>query len=148
MHALARDIEHRRAVDRDADFDEIMSDEAGNQTRRDLSFGWLQTRLDRRRCRIRTPMRGRHSLDPAALLIDQHGRVSAANALPERPRQLAHLIAVGNVALEEDKAPRIFATQEGPLLIVEREARAAADEGLGHCGSELGREKAERFSLT
>ena len=52
MHALARDIEHRRAVDRDSDFDEIMSDEASNQTRRSLGSGWLQTRLYRGRSRV------------------------------------------------------------------------------------------------
>ncbi len=52
MHALARDIEHRRAVDGDSDFDEIMRDEASNETRRGLSFGWLETRFDRGRSRI------------------------------------------------------------------------------------------------
>ena len=77
-------------------------------------------------------MRRRHALDPAALLIDQHGRVSAANAFPERPRQLTHLIAVGDVALEEDQAPRVFPAQESPFLVIERKAGAAADEGLGH----------------
>ncbi len=123
MHALVGDIEDRRAVDGDSDFDEIMSDEASDKTRRGLGLGWLKTCLYRGRCRVRTPMRRRHSLDPAALLIDQYGRVSAANAFPERPRQLTHLIAVGDVALEEDKAPGIFATQEGAFLVTEREAR-------------------------
>src|SRR5580704_11743126 len=74
----------------------------------------------------------RHALDPATLLIDQHGRVGAADAFPERLRQRAHLVAVGDVALEEDQAPRVFPTQEGPFLVIQREARAAADEGLGH----------------
>ena len=132
MHALARDIEHRRAVDRDADFDEIVSDEARNQTRRGLGLGRLQTRLYRGRSGIRAPMRRRHSLDPAALLIDQHRRVGAADAVPERPRQRTHLIAVADVALEENQAPGVFLTKEGPFLVVEREAGAAADEGLGH----------------
>ena len=77
-------------------------------------------------------MRRRHALHPAALLIDQHRRVGAADAFPERPRQLTHLIAVGDVALEEDQAPRVFQTQEGAFLDIEREAGAAADEGLGH----------------
>ena len=77
-------------------------------------------------------MRRRHALDPAALLIDQHRRVGAANAFPERMRQRAHLITVGDVALEEDQAPRVFLTQEGPFLVIEREAGAAADEGLRH----------------
>ena len=77
-------------------------------------------------------MRRRHALNPAALLIDQHRRVGTADAFPERMRQRAHLIAVGDVALEEDQAPRVFQTQEGAFLDIEREAAAAADEGLGH----------------
>src|ERR1700749_4850642 len=76
-------------------------------------------------------MRRRHSLNPAALLIDQHGRVGAADAFPERLRQRAHLLAVADVALEEDQAPGVFPTQEGPFLVVQREARAAADKGPG-----------------
>src|SRR6476646_6529080 len=74
----------------------------------------------------------RHSLDPAALLIDQYGRVGAANAFPERPRQLAHLVTVADVALEENEAPGILSTQEGPFLVIERETGAAADESLRH----------------
>ena len=52
VHALARDIEHRRTVDGDSDLDEIMSDEASDKTRRGLSLGWLETRFDRGRSRI------------------------------------------------------------------------------------------------
>jgi hypothetical protein len=74
----------------------------------------------------------RHPLNPAALLIDQHRRIGAADAFPERLRQLTHLIAVDDISFEEDKAPRIFATQEGPFFVTEREPGAAADEGLGH----------------
>jgi hypothetical protein len=147
MHALARDIEHWRTVDGDSDFDEIMSDEATNQTRRGLSLGWLQARFYPGRGRVRTPMRRRHSLDPAALLIDQHGRVSAANAFPERMRQRTHLIAVGDVTLEKDQAPRVFLTQEGPFLVIKREARAAADEGLGHLRLRARLRKGGRASL-
>ena len=132
MHALARDVEHRRAVDRDSDFDQVMRDEARDETRRRLGLGWLKTRLDRGGGRIGTPVRRRHALDAAALLIDQHRRIGAAYAVSERPRQREHLIAVGDVALEENEAPRVFATQEGAFLVVQREARAAADEGLGH----------------
>ena len=58
MHALVGDIEDRRAVDRDSDLDEIMSDEAGDKTRRRLGLGWLQARFYRARSRVRTPMRG------------------------------------------------------------------------------------------
>ena len=92
-------------------------------------------------------MRRRHALDAATLLIDQHGRVGAANALPERMRQRTHLIAVGNVALEEDQAPRVFPTQKGPFVVIEREASAAADEGLGHLRLRAGLRKGGGASL-
>ena len=146
MHALIGDIEHRRAINGDSDFDEIMSDEASDQPRRGLSPGRLETRLDRARSGVRAPIRRPHSLDPATLLIDQHRRVSATDAFPERPRQFAHLLAVGDIALEENQTPRVFPTQEGPFLGIEREAGAAADEGLRHYGSALGREKAGRLA--
>ena len=89
-------------------------------------------------------MRRRHALDPATLLIDQHRRVGAANAFAERIRQLTHLIAVGNVALEKDQTPRVFLTQKGSLIVVEREASAAADEGLGHLRLRAGQRKGRR----
>src|SRR5580692_9291143 len=92
-------------------------------------------------------MRGRHALNPATLLIDQHRRVGAADAVPERLRQRAHLVAVGDVALEEDQAPRVFPTQEGPFFVTEREAPAAADEGLWHLRLRAGTTKRQaRFA--
>jgi len=109
-----------------------MSDEAGDETRRRLGPGRLKTRLERGGRGVRTPVRRRHSLNPSALLIDQNGRVGAPDAVPERPRQRAHLIGVADVALEENEAPRILPAQEGAFLLTKREARAAADEGLGH----------------
>ena len=42
VHAFARDIEHRRAVDVDSDFVEIMRDQARDETGRRLGFGWLK----------------------------------------------------------------------------------------------------------
>ena len=86
-------------------------------------------------------MRRRHSLNPAALLIDQHGRFSAANAFPERPRQRTHLILVGDVALE-DVQPQGLPNAGSAFLVIEREADAAADEAFGNCGSALRREEA------
>ena len=132
VHAFARDIEHRRAVDLDSDFVEIMRDQARDETGRRLGFGRLKPGLDRRGGRIGAPVRRRHPLHPAALLIDQHGRVGAADAVAERSRQRAQLLAVGDVALEQDQAPGILPAQEGAFLVIEREAGAAADEGLGH----------------
>ena len=74
----------------------------------------------------------RHALNPAAFLIDQNGRISAPDTFPERARQGAHLIAIGDIALEKDQAPRVFATKKRPFLRIENEACAAADERLGH----------------
>ena len=47
------------------------------------------------------------------------------------------------VALE-DQAPGVFLTQEGLFLVIEREARAAADEGLGHLRLRAGTMKRRR----
>ena len=65
-------------------------------------------------------MRRRHALNPAALLIDQDRRVGAPDAFPERARQGAQLIAVGDIALEEDQTPRVFTAKEGAFLSIER----------------------------
>src|ERR1700722_12328226 len=93
-------------------------------------------------------MRRRHALDPAALLIYQHRRVGAANAVPERPRERTHLIAVGDVALEENEAPGVFLRQESTFLICQRETRAAANEGLGQFAAPgVGCEKAVPLRL-
>src|ERR1700728_4409807 len=72
----------------------------------------------------------------------------AANAFPERPRQRAHLIAVGDVALEENEAPGVFLGQESAFLIGQRETRAAANEGLGQFATpRVGRERAASLRL-
>ena len=118
--------------DRDADLREIKSNEASDKTRRRLRAGGLEPRLDRSRRGVCTPMRRPHSLDPAALLIDQHGRVGATDAFPERARQRAQLIAVGDIALKQDQTPRVFPAKERAFLCIEHEARAAADECLRH----------------
>jgi hypothetical protein len=76
----------------------------------------------------------RHALNPAALLIDQNGRISAPDTFPERARQGAHLTAIGDIAPKKDQTPRFFTTKERAFLGVERKARAAADEGLRHLG--------------
>ena len=148
VRSLIRDIEHRRAVDGDPDFVEIVSDEAGDQTRGPFGSGRLKPRLDRCGGRVCAPVRRPHSLHPAALLIDQHRRVSAADAFPERPRQLTHLVAVSDVALEEDEAPRVFPPKEGAFLSIEREAGAAADEGLRHLRLPAGAQGRRGASLT
>ena len=91
----------------------------------------------------------RHALNPAALLIDQNRRIGAPDTFPERARQGAHLIAIGDIALEKDQTPRIFAAKERAFLGVENEARAAADEGLRHLGLRAVARKMQRVaSLT
>ncbi len=130
--SLIGDVEHRRAIDGDPGLGQIGRDQAGDETRRGLGFGWLEPRLDRGRGRVGAPVGRRHPLNPSALLVDQDGRVGPADALPERSREFTQLIAVGDVALEENEAPGVMLAKEGALLRVERKARAAADEGLGH----------------
>jgi hypothetical protein len=128
------DIEHRRTIDGDPNFGQIESDKAGDKTRCRLGSGGLQPGLDRSRRGVCAPMWRRHALNPAALLIDQNRRIRAPDTFPEQARQGAHLIAIGDIALEKDQTPRIFAAKERAFLGVENEARAAADERLGHLG--------------
>ncbi len=74
----------------------------------------------------------RHALYAAPFLIDQDRRVGAADAFVKRADQRAQLIAIVDIALEEDEAPRIVFAKEFALIRAERKASAAADEGLGH----------------
>src|SRR5579871_1941027 len=127
-----RDIKHGRAIDGDPDFRQVESDQTRHETRRRLCLGWLKARFDLSRRRIRAPVWRRHALNPAALLIDQDGRVGASDTFPERARQRAKLIAIADIALEQDQAPGILAAQKLTFLGVEHEARTAANEGLRH----------------
>ena len=61
-----------------------------------------------------------HPLHPPAFLVDEHRRVRAADALAKRTRQLAELLTVADIALEEDEAPGSALTQESHLLRLER----------------------------
>jgi hypothetical protein len=128
------DIEYRRTIDRDSYFGQIESHEASDKTRRRGGSGRLKPRLDRSRRGVRAPMWRRHALNPAALLIDQDRRIGAPDTFPERARQRAQLIAIGDIAPEKDQAPRVFTTKERAFLGIEHEIRAAADEGLRHLG--------------
>ena len=126
------DIEHGRTVHRDPDFGEIESNMASHKPRRRLGAGGLKPRLDRSRRGVCAPMWRRHALDPAALLIDQNRSIGATDTFPERARQGAQLIAIGDIALKKDQTPRVFPANERSFLGIEHEVRAAADECLGH----------------
>ena len=63
-------------------------------------------RVETRRGGIGRPMRRTHPLHAPALLIDQHGRVGASDEFAEGARQRAQLLAIRDVALEQDQPPR------------------------------------------
>jgi hypothetical protein len=143
------DVKHRGAIDRDPDFGQIESDKASDKVRCRLGSRRLKPSLDCGRCGVSAPLRRRHALNPTALLIDQNGRVSPANAFPERARQGAQLIAIRDIALEEDQTPGVFATEKRPFVGIKNEASAAADERLRHLGLRaLARETPRVASLT
>src|SRR5690606_22122290 len=79
---------------------------------------------------ISGPDRRTQALDPPAFLVDEDGRIPAdrrAQGIAKRP----HLSGHGDIALEEDEAPRPRLFEEGGLTGGEGEAGAAGDEGAG-----------------
>ena len=131
-----RDVEHRHAIDGDADGAQIMRHEPGAETG-DLAVvervvaGKPAIGAPRR---IGRPVRRSHALDAPALLVDQDRGV-AADGLAQRRGERRQLRRRLDVALEEDEAPRRRGTEEGVLLGREHRAGAAGDEGARrHCG--------------
>ena len=125
-------VEDRRAIDGDPDLAQIAGDQAGDQAGGVLRLGRLRPRFDGAGGRIARPMRRSQPLDPPALLVDQHRRIGPPDAFAERTDERAQLIAIADIALEEDKAPRVTLPEEASLLRPEGEAGAAANERLRH----------------
>jgi hypothetical protein len=125
-------VKHRRAVDRDPDFAQIMGDEPGDQAARGLGFKRNETRLDHAGGGISPPVGRRQALDAASFLINQNWRVGPSDTLAERADEIAQLIAMFDIAFEDDEAPWIAFAKEGPLFVAEGETRAATNEGLRH----------------
>ena len=65
-----------------------------------------------------------HALNAAAFLIDQNRRVRAPDAIAERIDQVAQLIAIFDVALEDDEAPWIAFAKNAALPGSTRQLRS------------------------
>ena len=75
-------------------------------------------------------MRRPHALDPAAFLIDEHEELVASDGLREVRDERPDLLGVAAIAPKENEAAGAGSGKEGPLGIVERQARTAGDEGF------------------
>ena len=124
VHPLAGDVENRRAIDADPDFDEIGGDEPRRQP--GGAFGRARGG-EARRGGIGRPMRRPHALHPPAFLVDEHGRVGAADNGAEIVDERAQLRPIDDVALEQDQSPRPRVAEERALFGAE--ARPGAAEG-------------------
>ena len=132
VHAFAGDVEHRRAIDADPDFEEIGGDEPRRQP--GGAFGGVRGG-EAGGGGIGRPMRRPHALHPPAFLIDQHGRVGAADDGAKIVGERAQLRPVDDVALEEDQPPRLRVAEERALFGAEARPGAAQDGGADHAAS-------------
>src|SRR5688572_28414750 len=129
--ALDGNVQDRNAVDRDPDVEQVERHEPGTY------MGGFDPKqrvclvnppIDRAR-RIGPEMRRADALDPAALLVDENGRVLTPQRFAHRPAEPADLSEAFNIALEEDDAPGLRFAQEAPLVLAKRRFPQAADEG-------------------
>jgi hypothetical protein len=124
-------VEDRRAVDRDAELGELASEELGIEPHRLDSLGAATAR------QLAETAGGRHGApgrrlqpgDTAALLVDQHRRVGAADSVAQIVDQGPDLIRCLAVALEQDEAERVGFAEEHPLRVAQRRPGAAENGG-------------------
>ena len=104
-----------------------MAGEGG--ARGDGGIGPVQASV-RRRGRHMPPMRRLQPLDPAAFLIDEHEELIASDGVVEVGDERPDLVRVAAIAPKENEAAGAGCGKEGPLGVVERQARTAGDEGF------------------
>ena len=68
-------------------------------------------------------MRRPHALHPPAFLVDEHGRVGAADNGAKVVGERAQLRPIDDIALEEDQSPRLRVAEERALFFAEAAAR-------------------------
>ena len=129
MHPLAGDVEHRRAIDIDSDFNQVGGDQSRRQPRG--AFGRARGG-ETRGGGIWEPVRRPHALHPPAFLVDEHGRVGAAGKGAKVVGERAQLRPIDHVALEEDQPPRLRVAEERALFFAEARPGAAEDNGADH----------------
>ena len=74
-----RQVEHRKAIDGDAELGEIVGDQPGAEPGR-LLRGWVRQRSDAGGRRIKPPFGRPQPRNPSALLVDQNRRVGTPDA--------------------------------------------------------------------
>ena len=75
-------------------------------------------------------MRWLQALDPAAFLIDEHEDFVACDGSLEVGDERPDLLRVAAIAPKQNQAAGAALGKEAPLVIVERQARAAREECL------------------
>ena len=108
-----RNIGNRKAVDIDADRNEISGHQVGAEICGPLALGGvpvIDETIDRA-WRIRWPVGRPKPLDPATFLIDEHGRITP-QGIANRFCQAAHLPGRIDVAREQDYSPGLGFAEE------------------------------------
>ena len=125
-----RHIGERQAVDIDAQIRQI----GGDQPRTKAGGGepgarvlGVEPSVSRAR-RIGRPMRRLQPLHAPAFLVDQD-RSIAPDRVTQRRHERAHLIGIGDIALEENEAPRLGFGQKRALVRGELRAGDSSDKG-------------------
>ena len=127
VRPLLRHVEHRHGVDVDAKVVKLLRGQPGSgegSLLPRLAIGLIDASIAARRRHV-APVRRLQALHPAALLIDQHQHLAAAERILELVDKGAKLRRRVAIAGEENKAARPRGGKETPLVVAERSARAA-----------------------
>ena len=131
MAAGGWDIQHRQAIDVDAEQRQIMCHEAGSKANH--MGACVAQQCQTRGGGIGSPMRRTQALDTPALLIDQH-RSRAPDTIAKLGHQAGDLGRRLDIAPEQYQAPGLRLAQKHMLARGQAKAGAAADEGSGRHG--------------
>ena len=119
-----RHIQHRHAIDIDAQFGQVVGDQSGIKVCR-LAGCILRRSInisEARRSGTFAPLRRFEARHTASFLIDQNWRSCVVHRLAKSSHQRANLLAVRNIAPEQDESPRPRVAEERTFL---RSKRAA-----------------------
>jgi hypothetical protein len=115
-------VQHRHAVDIDAELEEIVRDEARVQIGRFLRGlrGNVVQCAETGGGGAFFPMRRFQARNAAAFLVDQNGCFGIVHGCAQIIHETLHLFAIADVAAEKDEAPRLRLTEKRALVISER----------------------------
>ena len=130
MRARHGHVEDGQAIDVDADREKIMRDEAraeAGQLPPDERIVGVEPPIGAPGG-IFWPVRRAHPLHAPALLVDQDGRLIAADRVAQSFAERLHLAGIVDVALEEDEPPGLRIAEERDLIRGESVTRTADDK--------------------